>query len=35
MPDKAVFVSAVLFVYSVNRENDISLLQKRHLVGKN
>ncbi len=35
MPDKAAFVSAVLFVYSVTGENDVSLLQKRHLVGKN
>ncbi len=35
MPDKAAFVRAVLFVYSVTGETAILPLQKRHLVTKN
>ncbi len=33
--DKAAFVSAVLFVYSITGETDIIMLQKQHLVAKN
>ncbi len=35
MPDKAVFVSAVLLCVQRYRENRYFTLQKRHLVAKN